>query len=364
VVVIGGGPAGASAAVALARRGIDVLLVERSDGRGNAIGETLAPSANPLLQRLGLGGVLGASGAIPSYGNRSSWGGDGAMAERDFLRDAHGHGWHLDRPAFNSALLEVAAEAGTTIWRNARVVSCRQDEMDGRRVLNVAAACGQKPLTANFVVDASGRAAIVSRGLGMRRRVADRQVAAVALLERLPAATPMHDSATLVEAAERGWWYSAPLPDGRLVVVWFSDPDLLAADGAWRVTGWTALLRASKLTWERVATNGLALPERVEVRAAGSSLLPRPAGDSWIAVGDAAAAFDPLSSHGIGSALAGGARAAAAVAERLAGDDEAISRYADGVLADFAYYLWLRCAYYEEERRWPHGPFWNRRHGG
>ena len=54
VAILGGGPAGASAALELARLGIDTLLIEQTDGSGNPVGECLAPSANPLLRQLGL----------------------------------------------------------------------------------------------------------------------------------------------------------------------------------------------------------------------------------------------------------------------------------------------------------------------
>ena len=378
VVVIGGGPAGVSAATALVRRGIDALLLERSDGRGNAIGETLAPSVNPLLRRLGLFGALSASHARPSFGNRSSWGSpilpphdsyltthdsrlpSQPLAERDFLRDPHGHGWHLDRPAFNAALLGCATARGVRVWRGARVISCPRRAADGGWRLGVTTRDGTRTVTAAMLLDASGRTSLVSRALGMRRRVFDRQVAAVGTLSPRPH-VPIADTATLVEAAERGWWYSAPLPDGTLVVAWFSDPDLLAGDGAWRPDGWSTLLQSSAVTWERVAGHGCRLPASIRVVAAGSSLLPQPAGAAWIAAGDAAAAFDPLSSQGIGSALAAGAQAAEAVVATLAGDEAAFARYTDRMRADFAHYLWLRHAYYADEQRWPEAPFWRRR---
>ena len=54
VAVVGGGPAGAVTALGLARAKVPVALLEQSDGSGNSIGENLAPSARPLLQRLGL----------------------------------------------------------------------------------------------------------------------------------------------------------------------------------------------------------------------------------------------------------------------------------------------------------------------
>jgi flavin-dependent dehydrogenase len=86
-------------------------------------------------------------------------------------------------------------------------------------------------------------------------------------------------------------------------------------------------------------------------------------GDGWIAAGDAAAAYDPLSSHGIGSALAGGRQAADAVAAHLDGDGAAFTNYRERLLAEYARYLWTRDGYYRDERRWSGAPFWERRHG-
>ena len=166
----------------------------------------------------------------------------------------------------------------------------------------------------------------------------------------------------MIEAAAAGWWYAALVPGQRLAVAWFTDPDLLAASAAWRPAGWWALLRTSGLVGQLVATHGYGMPERIGVFAAGSSLRTPATGDGWIAAGDAAAAYDPLSSHGIGSALAGGASAARAVVATLGGDVTAFLAYRERLLADYARYLWARSAYYADERRWPDRPFWKRRH--
>jgi flavin-dependent dehydrogenase len=359
VLIIGGGPAGASAAIALARRGIDTLLLERSNGAGYPIGETLAPSANPLLHRLGLHNLLAKSDALPSYGNRSSWG--AAAEDREFLRDPHGHGWHLDRPAFNAALLTATEEAGARVWRRARVTDFARERPETPWRVSVEIPDGACMITANQLIDATGRASLVSRRLGIRRRVFDTQIAALAILDQEPGAPPMRDATTLIEATASGWWYSALLPKGQLIVAWFSDPDLLARGEIWQATPWWELLGKSERTALRVTDHGFARPERVQVLAAGSSILPQAAGVGWIAAGDAAAAFDPLSSHGIGSALAGGNHAAEAVAAALNGEPAAFARYTDQILGDYARYLWLRHAYYAVEQRWPREPFWARR---
>lgn len=360
VAVVGGGPAGASAALELARRGVEAFVLERSDGTGNPVGECLAPTINALAQRLGLDDVLPASGALPSHGNRSAWGGDGAPVERDFLRERFGHGWHLARPAFNAALLKRVEAAGVPVWRRARVVSLERGM--GEWAIGVELPDGKRPIAAGGVIDASGRAAGVARRLGVRRRRFDALVAAVGVLEPAAAAPPLRDAATVIEAVETGWWYAALLPDGRLVATFFSDPDLLAETGAWRLAEWRRQLRASEVIGELVSRGGYETPERIQTVAAGSSLLTELAGDGWVAAGDAAAAYDPLSSHGIGSALAGGRQAAAALASALQGDAAALPAYGERVRAGYARYLWLRHAYYAAERRWPDAPFWRRRH--
>lgn len=360
VAVVGGGPAGASAALELARSGIETVLIEQGDGSGSPAGECLAPSTNPLLRRLGLDVVLRTSGAIPSHGNQSSWGGDGAVANRHFLSDPHGHGWHLDRPAFNQALLEAVEAAGVPVWRQNRVTSLERS--GGTWQVRTASPRDERTLDAGMLVDASGRRAVVARRERVRRRTFDTQVAAVGFLKADGNAAPLNDATTMIEAAACGWWYAALLPDRRLAVAWFTDPDLLAADAAWQPAGWWNLLRQSDLVGRLVAAHRYGMPSRIGVLAAGSSLQTRPTGDGWIAAGDAAAAHDPLSSHGIGSALAGGRLAARAVAATLGGDDAALMTYRERLLAGYARYLWERHAYYADERRWADTPFWRRRH--
>jgi 2-polyprenyl-6-methoxyphenol hydroxylase-like FAD-dependent oxidoreductase len=202
----------------------------------------------------------------------------------------------------------------------------------------------------------------VARREGVRRRAFDTQIASLAVLDGDGCAAKLQDTTTLIAAAEDGWWYAALLPNRWLAVAWFTDPDLLAASAAWRPAGWWDRLRGQSLVWNLISSYGYERPARVQVRAAGSWLLTRLTGNGWIAVGDAAAAFDPLSSHGIGSALAGGIWAARALAATLAGDDTAFAAYSERVITSYASYLWERHAYYADEQRWSDSPFWRRRH--
>ena len=84
-------------------------------------------------------------------------------------------------------------------------------------------------------------------------------------------------------------------------------------------------------------------------------------GRGWVAVGDAAIVFDPLSSHGIAKGVEHGMQAADAILAYLDGDDVALERLSDRFSTEFTDYEQKRIGYYSTERRWPHAPFWHRR---
>ena len=185
-------------------------------------------------------------------------------------------------------------------------------------------------------------------------------MAAVAFLEAR--GRPIEDTTSLVEAVERGWWYSAALPDGRLVAAFVTDHDLLPP-GATNPETWRSLLDGAGHTARRLAEGGYrpASPPRV-VAASGGRLEPM-AGPGWAAVGDAAMCFDHLASHGLTLALASGRDAAEAVSAHLRDEVGAIERYSGRLRAAFADCATMRLDVYRAERRWPDAPYWRRRHG-
>ena len=96
--------------------------------------------------------------------------------------------------------------------------------------------------------------------------------------------------------------------------------------------------------------------------AANSSRLDRVGGRGWLAAGDAATAFDPLSSQGLMHALSSGMVGGEALARHLDGDDAAMSEYENGTDRAFHEYSRLHGLYYGQEQRWRRSVFWRRRH--
>jgi flavin-dependent dehydrogenase len=145
-----------------------------------------------------------------------------------------------------------------------------------------------------------------------------------------------------------------------LSVAFFTDPEILREHHLTDPDRWTRHLTEAQHTRRRIG--GARRIGRVECRPCGSQRLEAAAGDGWIAAGDAAACFDPLTSMGIGHALCSGIQAARGVYCHLSGDGRTRSEYVASVQRNFNRYLNLRAHYYGLERRWADAPFWARRH--
>jgi flavin-dependent dehydrogenase len=296
VAVVGGGPAGAAAAVTACEAGCQVELYDAGPAPGARAGESLPPGGEDLVREIF--GEFRPEPHRPAYANRSAWG-SAEIETAEFVFNPLGAGWHLDRRAFDADLHDAARRRGVVVYR--------------QRVADV---------DAEFVVDATGRSARIARSRGAHRIRSDRLVAAVWTSEADAG------SATSVAAVPDGWWYTSPLPQGGSIEAFLTDADLLPR------------------TW----------PRRPQITDAATTWLESISGDGWVATGDAAAAFDPLSSQGIVTALLMGRRSGLVAAGEL--DPAEYQREYAGLVLE---HLALRDAYYALETRWPDAPFWARR---
>jgi flavin-dependent dehydrogenase len=352
VAVIGGGPAGAAAALALAGRGRSVALIHRPGRPGPLVGETVPPAIMRPLVQLRLWEAFVAGGHAPAPGMVVSWGG-ATPYENDFIFDPYGSGWHLDRARFETMLVGAAIAAGAERYES-RSVDCRHGG-DGW----VVRLPGPRPRTlrARWAIDASGRAAHLARRQGVGRDRCDRLVG----LARFYATLTTTDPRTFVEACELGWWYAAALPDGKAVAVLFTDADLLPRGRPTLERCWDRLLARTDLVGGHLAAGAGATP--LHVAAAGSGALSWCAGQDWLAIGDAGQSWDPLSGQGITRALTSAMRAADAITRADRDGRSALDAYAARARREYRNYRLVHSANYRRETRWREHPFWRRRAG-
>jgi flavin-dependent dehydrogenase len=361
VAIVGGGPAGTSIGIGLARAagaGRSIAVLERSGYEQDRIGETLPPEARVPLAQLGVWDRFLEQGHAPSPGTAAAWGKED-LEENPFIFNPHGNGWHLDRRGFDAMLAAAATEAGVTLHRHAQMTACeRADSGDWR----VDYMCDERRcrLQARFLVDATGRACMAARRQGATRLRSDRLTGVIGLFE---AFQQEQEYRTLVEASADGWWYSAWLPDARLIVALMTDADLLPTGQTPLLAYWLRQLQQTVHT--RMRTTGLAV-ERMRRpllwMAASSEVLDCSGGTGWLATGDAALSFDPLSSQGIYNALQSGVRAAETVDAALRDARKSVEHaWSLRNRQRFDRYLRTRQSYYGLERRWPDSVFWRRR---
>jgi flavin-dependent dehydrogenase len=355
VAVIGGGPAGTAAALSLLRYTRHrVVVVEGTRYELPRIGETVSAAVLPLLDYLGVLPEISTEHRLEAFSTQAAWG-SSDLSTRDFVFTGRGNSWHLDRRRFDATLAEAVTARGGTVLRGTWLRSADFARNTWR--LRFSGASGVAELHARQVIDATGRRAIFARHMGAKRLVYDQMVGIAGYFDLGPNVTI--PQVTLVESVPNGWWYSAPLP-GRLAVATFmTDLDELrssqmAQSGVFRRRLSNTLHIATRLAEAK-------LVDKPRVYPAGSHQLSPCLGAAWVAAGDAAAAFDPLSSLGIGHAIASGIQAARIASQRLKGKEELASCFQADIARHVNSFLAQRASYYAYERRWPASPFWSRR---
>lgn len=357
VAILGGGPAGTATALGLLHRGVRrVVVVESSAYDSFRVGETVPPALPAILAQVDAAALLTAQAHRPPDGVCSAWGSD-KLDFIDSMTQPLGCGWRLDRSRFDADLAQLAASRGALFVTRARWRGCRRNAAGGWSWSVEDAAGAVRSFETRFAVDASGRRAALAAALGARKFRLDRLAAALAVFPTPRDAAA--DAFLWLESVSYGWWYAVHLPCNHSLAVLMTDGDLLAGLKLAERAEW--LQHLARTRHVRGFAKAAEQAMQVRVYPAMTQVLDRVAGAGWLAVGDAACAFDPLSSAGITKAIQSGLAAAESIGAALAGDGRAVPLYEQCVRQEFADYWQQRTAFYASEQRWPQEPFWRRR---
>lgn len=355
VAIIGGGPAGLACALTLQkytkRR---VAVIEASNYSATRLGENVSSAILPQLEYLGIKErFLEMAAHVGSYSVLAAWGHDFPLLQHS-LRHWSGEGYLLDRSEFDAMLAETVLDHGSKLYLSCCIDAMEQED-DGY-LLHIRHENGKLfALHTRFLVDATGRKASIARRLGA---VSTRHDALIGISRFFQMDDHIPYSKDIqIESVREGWWYSAPLPGNRLVVTLMTDA------GIWRqANDWDGLLKQARQTYMRPCQAAISADKELTVRPAFSHQLDTAHGKNWLAVGDAAASFDPLSALGIGYAIHSASHAAHIINAYLeSANNEMLAHYSTAIKRQMESYLPTWRQYYAYEKRFPDAPFWTER---
>ncbi|WGH76221.1 tryptophan 7-halogenase [Tenacibaculum tangerinum] len=366
ILIIGGGIAGCIAAISLAND-YKVTLLDKLAEPVDRIGESLAPAAQRILKELSLlkneSDIVKQTIFCNNVGMQSYWGSN-ELQIVDYLRNPDGFSRSLDRKNFEIYLRQIAVERGVDcIWgtrlfsssyeANYWKITTKSDDLKNRTTHTIYA---------KFVIDATGRQSHFAKSLGIERTAYDKLISC---WMSLPNTT--ENTMSTIAAAELGWWYSAVIPNNKRVIAFQTDADLIDRNTIKSLTAFLSFAKQQKLILPLLEGNEATINFHGTV-SANTTRLAEVTGKQWVALGDAAMSFDPLSSQGMFNAMANAMQLQKLLSKYdfikdLDSDKEKQFNvmYKQQIQQVWNHYLQHKNFFYSTEMRWKASPFWKRR---
>lgn len=323
VVVIGGGPAGSTAATIVAQSGLSVRLLERDKFPRFHIGESFMPDTYWILRRLGMLDKMKSSRNVQKYSVQFV-NDKGTESQPFYFFENNPHEssqtWQVLRSEFDELLLNNAREHGVDVREEARVLDVHFDG-DRQKGVRVKYADGTEvTLTPKVVIDASGQSSLI--GNKLKLRTADDKLKKATVWSYFKGAKRepgrLDEGATLVLQLKqkKGWFWYIPQHDDIVSVGVVADLDYI--------------FQNKNATLEEIFNREVDNCTAVKQRIAGSTRVAdfrttkdysyrsnRCSGEGWVLCGDAYGFLDPIYSSGLQLAFRSGSMAADAVIQGI-----------------------------------------------
>jgi len=352
VAIIGGGPAGSTAAALLAQAGRRVILFEREKFPRFHIGESLLPFSMKAFTRLGLHEKFSRAGFIKKYGGEII----GACSEngtkfyfKDGYRSQTDHAYQVTRGDFDKVLLDHARESGAHVHEQTAVDGIDFSH-DGIQ-LGVRSDGSFRSVRARYLVDASGRNSVLGRQFKIKKTYDHLQKLSIfAHYEGVWRRDGIDGTLTVLVRAVDRWFWLIPVTAERTSVGMVLDSETFRKS---KVTAEDFLEQAlaEQPTIAKRMTNARRVT-KVYLEADFSYRSARLYGDRWLLTGDAAGFIDPIFSSGVFLAVFSGEKCADVLNEVLDRPRKAkrlFARYERSVNRAMDVYLRFVNAWYTKE---------------
>jgi len=323
VIIIGAGPAGATAAAALCSSDLSVMILERSRFPRFVIGESLLPQCMDVLQEVGLLEAVEAAGFQRKTGAIFRQREDVAVFD---FGEQYGEGWsyayQVERNRFDDLLVREVAERGVDVRFEHEVVSADVSAENPVLVVQTPDG-GQTSFACRFLIDASGFGRVLPRLLDLERPAKFPPRHAVFSHVQGDIRQGQDEIDRILIAIHPGdpgiWYWAIPFPGSKTSIGVVGDLSIQDRSPSDPKLQLQALIDEEPNMRRRVGKADYLFPPRSVTSYACSTT--RLFGDRFVIVGNAGEFLDPIFSSGVTVALRSGLSAAQLVARQLAGDE-------------------------------------------
>ncbi|PKN86004.1 MAG: FAD-binding protein [Chloroflexi bacterium HGW-Chloroflexi-8] len=359
VLVVGGGPAGATAAGLLAREGFEVTLLELSNFPRYHIGESLLPTILPIMDLLGVREKLENFGFQRKHGAYLEWGSETWALDFGELSGSYTHAFQVKRDEFDQMLLNHAAEQGVNVFENTEV---RSLDFDGDRPVrahwqkkvNNGSAAEQGVISFDYLIDASGRNGVMSNHYLKNRKYHNvfQNIGVWGYWKNVDRLATGREGDIAVGSIPNGWLWGIPLSDGTMSIGAVMHKNVFKDNKSKDLmTLYTEAIESSPLL-KKITKNGEMISD-VLSETDYSYAADKFCGPGFFMIGDAACFLDPLLSSGVHLATMSAMLAAASITSYTRGDvsmDEAQSFFENSYRQAYLRFLVFLSAFYDVGR--------------